>query len=206
MQDFFASRILIIIRLIYIPQKPCKNSQQHRFHFTNNSHYSLLTAPYSLLPYKVNKNSLSHNHLLSTFFRTFAIDMKTRLHSNIFILFVAMLIGIATTSVLSCFTTEYAEIICKTIDTSEQQNQEKSLFTQISALDIQISTNQSKLPTITSHNLAKRVSQHSALNTQLIISNNIIHNILRENSWSHILSYSHRTPLYYIFALHRMRN
>ncbi len=132
--------------------------------------------------------------------------MKTRLHSNIFVLFIAMLIGIATTSVVSCFTTQYAEIICGAIDTSEQGTQEKSLFTQVSALDIQISTNQSKLPTVTSHNLAKRVSQHSVLNAQLIASNNIIHNILRENSCSHILSYSHRAPLYYIFALHRMRN
>ena len=132
--------------------------------------------------------------------------MKTRLHSNIFVLLIAMLIGIATTSVMSCFTTKYAEIICNAIETSDEQNQEKSLFTQLSALNIQISTNQSKLPTITSHNLAKRASHHSVLNTQIIASNNIIHNILRENSCSHILSYSHRAPLYYIFALHRMRN
>ena len=144
--------------------------------------------------------------ILSTFFCTFAVDMKTRLHSNIFVLFIAMLIGIATTSVVSYFTTEYAEIICGAIDTSEQQNQEKSLFTQVSAFDIQISTNQCKLPTITSHNLAKRVSQHSALSTQLIVSNNIIHNVLRENNCSQIFSYSHCAPLYYIFALHRMRN
>lgn len=155
---------------------------------------------------KLIKILVSHAFLLSTFFCTFAVDMKTKLHSNIFVLFIAMLIGIATTSVVSCFTTQYAEIICGAIDTSEQGTQEKSLFTQVSALDIQISTNQSKLPTVTSHNLAKRVSQHSVLNAQLIASNNIIHNILRENSCSHILSYSHRAPLYYIFALHRMRN
>ncbi len=132
--------------------------------------------------------------------------MKTKLHSNIFILFIAMLIGIATTSVVSCLTTEYAKIICSVIDASEQQNEEKSLFTQVSAFGIQISTNNNKLPTITSHNLAKRASYHSTLNTQIIVSSNLIHNILRKNNCNQILSYSHRAPLYYIFALHRMRN
>ena len=117
-----------------------------------------------------------------------------------------MLIGIATTSVVSLFTTEYAKIVCQTIENSEPQEQQKPLFSQLSALNIQITANNSKLPTFSTQTLAKRVSTQSTLNNQLILANNIIHNILRENNCSHILSYSHRPPLYYIFALHRMRN
>ena len=132
--------------------------------------------------------------------------MKKEQQSHFLLLIIAMLIGIATTSVVSIFTTQYAQVVCQTIENSEQQEQQKPLFSQISALNIQITANNSKLPTLSTQSLAKRVSSHSTLNNQLQIANTIILNSLRENSWSNILSYSHRTPLYYIFALHRMRN
>ena len=133
-------------------------------------------------------------------------NMQTRQHTNIFLLIIAMVICIATTSVVSIFTTEYAKIVCQTIENSEPQKQQKPLFSQLSALNIQITANNSKLPTVSTQSLAKRVSQQSTLNNQLLSANNIIHNILRENNCSNILSYSPRPPLYYIFALHRMRN
>ena len=132
--------------------------------------------------------------------------MKKEQQSHFLLLIIAMLIGIATTSVVSIFTTQYAQVVCQTIENSEQQEQQKSLFSQISALNIQITANNSKLPTFSTQSLAKRVSSHSTLNNQLQTANTIILNSLRENSCSNILSYSHRTPLYYIFALHRMRN
>ena len=132
--------------------------------------------------------------------------MKRRQQTHILTLIIAMFIGIATTSVVSIFTTEYAKVVCQTIENSEHQEQQKPLFSQLSALNIQITANNSKLPTFSTQTLEKRVSQQSTLNNQLILANNIIHNILRENNCSHILSYSHRPPLYYIFALHRMRN
>ena len=132
--------------------------------------------------------------------------MKKEQQSHFLLLIIAMLIGIATTSVVSIFTTQYAQVVCQTIENSEQQEQQKPLFSQISALNIQITANNSKLPTFSTQSLAKRVSSHSTLNNQLQIANTIILNSLRENSCSNILSYSHRTPLYYIFALHRMRN
>ncbi|MBR5190331.1 MAG: hypothetical protein IKW17_08780 [Paludibacteraceae bacterium] len=132
--------------------------------------------------------------------------MKKEQQSHFLLLIIAMLIGIATTSVVSIFTTQYAQVVCQTIENSEQQEQQKPLFSQISALNIQITANNSKLPTFSTQSLAKRVSSHSTLNNQLQTANTIILNSLRENSCSNILSYSHRTPLYYIFALHRMRN
>ena len=132
--------------------------------------------------------------------------MKKEQQSHFLLLIIAMLIGIATTSVVSIFTTQYAQVVCQTIENSEQQEQQKPLFSQISALNIQITANNSKLPTFSTQSLAKRISQHSTLNNQLQTANTIILNSLRENSCSNILSYSHRTPLYYIFALHRMRN
>ena len=132
--------------------------------------------------------------------------MKKEQQSHFLLLIIAMLIGIATTSVVSIFTTQYAQVVCQTIENSEQQEQQKSLFSQISALNIQITANNSKLPTFSTQSLAQRVSSHSTLNNQLQTANTIILNSLRENSCSNILSYSHRTPLYYIFALHRMRN
>ena len=132
--------------------------------------------------------------------------MKKEQQSHFLLLIIAMLIGIATTSVVSIFTTQYTQVVCQTIENSEQQEQQKPLFSQISALNIQITANNSKLPTFSTQSLAKRVSSHSTLNNQLQIANTIILNSLRENSCSNILSYSHRTPLYYIFALHRMRN
>ncbi len=132
--------------------------------------------------------------------------MKTRQQTHILTLIIAMLIGIATTSVVSIFTTEYAKIVCQTIENSEPQEQQKPLFSQISALNIQITANNSKLPTVSTQSLAKRVSQFSTLNNQLQIANTIILNSLRESSCSNVLSYSHRPPLYYIFALHRMRD
>ena len=132
--------------------------------------------------------------------------MKKEQQSHFLLLIIAMLIGIATTSVVSIFTTQYAQVVCQTIENSEQQEQQKSLFSQISALNIQITANNSKLPTFSTQSLAKRVSSHSTLNNQLQIANTITLNSLQENSCSNILSYSHRTPLYYIFALHRMRN
>jgi hypothetical protein len=132
--------------------------------------------------------------------------MKRRQQTHILTLIIAMFIGIATTSVVSIFTTEYAKVVCQTIENNEHQEQQKPLFSQLSALNIQITANNSKLPTFTTQTLAKRVSTQSTLNNQLILANNIIHNILRENNCSHILSYSHCPPLYYIFALHRMRN
>ena len=132
--------------------------------------------------------------------------MKTRQQTHILTLIIAMLIGIATTSVVSIFTTEYAKIVCQTIENSEPQEQQKPLFSQISALNIQITANNSKLPTVSAQSLAKRVSLFSTLNNQLQIANTIILNSLRESSCSNVLSYSHRPPLYYIFALHRMRD
>ena len=132
--------------------------------------------------------------------------MKTRQQTHILTLIIAMLIGIATTSVVSIFTTEYAKIVCQTIENSEPQEQQKPLFSQISALNIQITANNSKLPTISTQSLAKRVSLFSTLNNQLQIANTIILNSLRESNCSNVLSYSHRPPLYYIFALHRMRD
>ena len=132
--------------------------------------------------------------------------MKKEQQSHFLLLIIAMLIGIATTSVVSIFTTQYAQVVCQTIENSEQQEQQKPLFSQISALNIQITANNSKLPTFSTQSLAKRVSSHSTLNNQLQTAHTIILNSLRENSCSNILSYSHRTPLYYIFALHRMRN
>ena len=132
--------------------------------------------------------------------------MKKEQQSHFLLLIIAMLIGIATTSVVSIFTTQYAQVVCQTIENSEQQEQQKPLFSQISALNIQITANNNKLPTFSTQSLAKRVSSHSTLNNQLQTANTIILNSLRENSCSNILSYSHRTPLYYIFALHRMRN
>ncbi|MBO5085821.1 MAG: hypothetical protein IJY67_05225 [Paludibacteraceae bacterium] len=132
--------------------------------------------------------------------------MKTRQQTHILTLIIAMLIGIATTSVVSIFTTEYAKIVCQTIENSEPQEQQKPLFSQISALNIQITANNSKLPTVSTQSLAKRVSLFSTLNNQLQIANTIILNSLRESSCSNVLSYSHRPPLYYIFALHRMRD
>lgn len=132
--------------------------------------------------------------------------MKTRQQTHILTLIIAMFIGIATTSVVSIFTTEYAKIVCQTIENSEPQEQQKPLFSQISALNIQITANNSKLPTVSAQSLAKRVSLFSTLNNQLQIANTIILNSLRESSCSNVLSYSHRPPLYYIFALHRMRD
>lgn len=132
--------------------------------------------------------------------------MKTRQQTHILTLIIAMLIGIATTSVVSIFTTEYAKVVCQTIENSEPQEQQKPLFSQISALNIQITANNSKLPTVSTQSLAKRVSLFSTLNNQLQIANTIILNSLRESSCSNVLSYSHRPPLYYIFALHRMRD
>ncbi len=132
--------------------------------------------------------------------------MKRRQQTHILTLIIAMVIGIATTFVVSIFTTEYAKVVCQTIENSEHQEQQKPLFSQLSALNIQITANNSKLPTFTTQTLAKRVSTQSTLNNLLILANSIIHNILHENNCSHILSYSHRPPLYYIFALHRMRN
>lgn len=132
--------------------------------------------------------------------------MKTRQQTHIRTLFFAMLISIATTSVVSIFTTEYANIVCQTIENSEPQEQQRPLFSQISALNIQITANNSKLPTVSTQSLAKRVSLFSTLNNQLQIANTIILNSLRESSCSNVLSYSHRPPLYYIFALHRMRD
>ena len=132
--------------------------------------------------------------------------MKTRQQTHILTLIIAMLIGIATTSVVSIFTTEYAKIVCQTIENSEPQEQQKPLFSQISALNIQITANNSKLPTVSTQSLAKRVSLFSTLNNQLQIANTIILNSLRESNCSNVLSYSHRPPLYYIFALHRMRD
>lgn len=132
--------------------------------------------------------------------------MKTRQQTHILTLIIAMFIGIATTSVVSIFTTEYAKIVCQTIENSEPQEQQKPLFSQISALNIQITANNSKLPTVSTQSLAKRVSLFSTLNNQLQIANTIILNSLRESSCSNVLSYSHRPPLYYIFALHRMRD
>ena len=132
--------------------------------------------------------------------------MKTRQQTHILTLFFAMLISIATTSVVALFTTEYAKVICQTIENSEPQEQQKPLFSQISALNIQITANNSKLPTVSTQSLAKRVSLFSTLNNQLQIANTIILNSLRESSCSNVLSYSHRPPLYYIFALHRMRD
>ena len=132
--------------------------------------------------------------------------MKTRQQTHILTLIIAMLIGIATTSVVSIFTTEYAKIVCQTIENSEPQEQQKPLFSQISALNIQITANNSKLPTVSTQSLAKRVSLFSTLNNQLQIANTIILNSLRESSCSNVLSYNHRPPLYYIFALHRMRD
>ena len=132
--------------------------------------------------------------------------MKTRQQTHILTLIIAMLIGIATTSVVSIFTTEYAKVVCQTIENSESQEQQKPLFSQISALNIQITANNSKLPTVSTQSLAKRVSLFSTLNNQLQIANTIILNSLRESSCSNVLSYSHRPPLYYIFALHRMRD
>ena len=132
--------------------------------------------------------------------------MKTRQQTHILTLIIAMFIGIATTSVVSIFTTEYAKVVCQTIENSESQEQQKPLFSQISALNIQITANNSKLPTVSTQSLAKRVSLFSTLNNQLQIANTIILNSLRESSCSNVLSYSHRPPLYYIFALHRMRD
>lgn len=132
--------------------------------------------------------------------------MKTRQQTHFLTLIIAMLIGIATTSVVSIFTTEYAKVVCQTIENSEPQEQQKPLFSQISALNIQITANNSKLPTVSTQSLAKRVSLFSTLNNQLQIANTIILNSLRESSCSNVLSYSHRPPLYYIFALHRMRD
>lgn len=132
--------------------------------------------------------------------------MKTRQQTHILTLIIAMFIGIATTSVVSIFTTEYAKVVCQTIENSEPQEQQKPLFSQISALNIQITANNSKLPTVSTQSLAKRVSLFSTLNNQLQIANTIILNSLRESSCSNVLSYSHRPPLYYIFALHRMRD
>ena len=132
--------------------------------------------------------------------------MRTRQQTHILTLIIAMLIGIATTSVVSIFTTEYAKVVCQTIENSEPQEQQKPLFSQISALNIQITANNSKLPTVSTQSLAKRVSLFSTLNNQLQIANTIILNSLRESNCSNVLSYSHRPPLYYIFALHRMRD
>ena len=132
--------------------------------------------------------------------------MKTRQQTHILTLIIAMFIGIATTSVVSIFTTEYAKVVCQTIENSESQEQQKPLFSQISALNIQITANNSKLPTVSTQSLAKRVSLLSTLNNQLQTANTIILNSLRESSCSNVLSYSHRPPLYYIFALHRMRD
>ena len=132
--------------------------------------------------------------------------MKRRQQTHILTLIIAMFIGIATTSVVSIFTTEYAKVVCQTIENNEHQEQQKPLFSQLSALNIQITANNSKLPTVSTQSLAKRVSLFSTLNNQLQIANTIILNSLRESSCSNVLSYSHRPPLYYIFALHRMRN
>ena len=132
--------------------------------------------------------------------------MKRRQQTHILTLIIAMFIGIATTSVVSIFTTEYAKVVCQTIENSEQQEEQKPLFSKLSALNIQITANNSKLPTVSTQSLAKRVSLFSTLNNQLQIANTIILNSLRESSCSNVLSYSHRPPLYYIFALHRMRD
>ena len=90
--------------------------------------------------------------------------MKRRQQTHILTLIIAMFIGIATTSVVSIFTTEYAKVVCQTIENSEPQEQQKPLFSQLSALNIQITANNSKLPTVSTQTLAKRVSQQSTLN------------------------------------------
>lgn len=135
-------------------------------------------------------------------------NMQTNRHTNFLILILAMLISIATVSVVSIFTTQYAEIVCQAIEADSEQEKEhqKPLISQISALNIHLSANNTKLPTVTSQSLAKRVSILSNFNSQLLTANAIILNSLRENNCSNILSYSHCPPLYYIFALNRMRN
>ncbi len=133
--------------------------------------------------------------------------MKRRQQTHILTLIIAMVIGIATTSVVSIFTTEYAKVVCQTIENSEQQEEQKPLFSQLSALNIQITANSSKSPTFTNYTSAKRTNtQSSNFDLQLHFANKIIQAILREGRHSDVLSFSHQPPLYYIFALHRMRN
>ena len=141
------------------------------------------------------------------FLVTLRSNMKTRQHTNIFLLIVAMLIGIATTAVVSLFTTQYANVVCQTIENSDPQEPQKPLFSQISALNIQITANSSKSPTFTNYTSAKRTNtQSSNLDLQLHFANKIVQAIFREGRYNHVLSFSHQPPLYYIFALHRMRN
>ena len=133
--------------------------------------------------------------------------MQTRQHTNIFLLIFAMLIGIATTSVVSTFTTQYADTVCRAIEKEPSAEQQKSLFSQLLALNIQVTANSSKLPTFSTHTSAKRTNnQSSNLDLQLHFANKIVQTYLREGRYTQILSFSHQPPLYYIFALHRMRD
>ena len=133
--------------------------------------------------------------------------MKTRQRTNIFLLIIAMLIGIATTSVVSIFTTQYADTVCCAIEKEPSVEQQKSLFSQLQALSIQVTANSSKLPTFSTHTSAKRTNnQSSNLDLQLLFANKIIQTTLREGRYTQVFSFSHQPPLYYIFALHRMRD
>ena len=133
--------------------------------------------------------------------------MQTKQRANIFLLFVAMLIGIATTSVVSIFTTQYADTVCCAIEKEPSVEQQKSLFSQLQALSIQVTANSSKLPVFSTHTSAKRTNnQSSNLDLQLLFANKIIQTTLREGRYNRVLSCSHQPPLYYIFALHRMRD
>ena len=133
--------------------------------------------------------------------------MKARQHANIFLLIIAMFIGITTTSVVSIFTTQYADTVCHAIEKEESNNQQKPLFSQLQALNIQVTANSSKLPTFNSHTTAKRTNnQASNFDIQLYLANKIVQTSFREGRYNHILTCSHQPPLYYIFALHRMRD
>ena len=133
--------------------------------------------------------------------------MQTRQHTNIFLLIIAMLIGIATTSVVSIFTTQYADTVCCAIEKETSAEQQKLLFTQLQALNVQVTANSSKLPTFSTHASAKRTNnQSSNLDLQLHFANKIVQTSLREGRYNRVLSCSHQPPLYYIFALHRMRD
>ena len=133
--------------------------------------------------------------------------MKARQHTNIFLLTIAMLIGFATTSVVSIFTTQYADIVCRAIEKETSTEQQKPLLSQLQALNIQITANSSKLPTFTTHTSAKRTNnQGSNFDIQFHLANKIVQIFLRESRYNQVLSCSHQPPLYYIFALHRMRD
>ena len=136
--------------------------------------------------------------------------MEARQQTKFFTLFIAILIGIATTSVVSTFTTQYAEIICQAVENNNNSELPKTLHTSFCVPQTSISTPCSQQQSnYSTHYTTKRTYQTSFLSSNFSNLSPNFSLLTQHSTLSTInsaLIYSHQPPLYYIFALHRMRN